>query len=133
MGTASRPPWLVDFERQHGIPSDTYCGLTPGEMSRAIVAWHSGPAQPVGYRPVASDEERFGWLRAAFGTDADLARIRLLEQCFGARVAEAIAIDWMLPDAEFGRAVAEGLARHFPELSADARAVIGGSYAYSHK
>jgi len=27
-----------DLERDHGIPPDTYCGLSPHDMSRAIVA-----------------------------------------------------------------------------------------------
>ena len=133
MGTDARPAWLVDFEREHGIPSDTYCGLSPAEMSRAIVAWHAGPDAPVGYRPAASDEERRGWLRAAFGPATDVERIRLLERCFGARVSVAIGVDWMLPDVEFDRAVAAGLARHFPELTDEARGVIAANYSYSHK
>ena len=29
-------------------------------------------------------------------------------------------------------AVVDGLARHFPELTADARQVIAGNYSYSH-
>jgi hypothetical protein len=28
--------------------------------------------------------------------------------------------------------VADGLARHFPELTEDARRVIAGNYSYSH-
>lgn len=36
-------PSVADLERQHGIPADTYCGLSPEEMSRAIVAYHSAP------------------------------------------------------------------------------------------
>ena len=74
---------FADLERQHGIPPDTYCGLTAEEMSRAIVAYHAGPrepGQPVGYTPVGSVETRLGWLREAFGPDADTERIRLQEQ-----------------------------------------------------
>jgi len=128
-------PGLADLEREHGIPPDTYCGLGPEAMSRAIVAWHSGPrrpGEPIGYWPVGSHETRMGWLREAFGPDADLERIRLQEQFFGARVSRALDLDWMLPDEAFDRAVAEGLARHFPELSDDARRVIAGNYTYSH-
>lgn len=126
---------LADLERQHGIPADTYCGLSPADMSRAIVAYHSGPRTPdrsVGYWPVGSDETRLGWLREEFGPDADVERIRLQEQFFGARVSQALAVDWMLDNDEFDRRVAEGLARHFPELTEEARRVIAGNYSYSH-
>lgn len=129
------PSDIASLEREYGIPADTYCGLTPDEMSRAIVAWHSGPSrpgEPVGYWPVGSPETRMGWLRDAFGPDADLERIRLREQFFGGRVSRALGLDWTLPDEAFGRAVSEGLARHFPELTDDARRVIAGNYAYSH-
>ena len=128
-------PSLTDLERQHGIPPDTYCGLTPGEMSRAIVAYHSGPRKPgelVGYWPAASEETRLGWLRDEFGPDADLGRIRLQEQFFGSRVSRALRLDWMLPDEAFDRAVHEGLRQQFPELTDEARIVIAGSYSYSH-
>jgi hypothetical protein len=126
---------FADLEREHGIPADTYCGLSPQDMSRAIVAWHAGPPRPgcaPGYWPAASFETRLGWLRDEFGPEADVARIRLLEQFFDARVSRAIDVDWMLPGDEFDRAVAAGLARHFPELSPEARGVIAGNYGYSH-
>ncbi len=133
---ASSPSgWLVDLERQHDIPTDTYCGLAPEDMSRAIVAYHAGPrtpGEPVGYMPVGSDETRLGWLRAEFGPDANVERIRLLEQFFAARVSRALKLDWMLPNEAFDREVSEGLLRHFPELSEEARAVVAGNYSYSH-
>lgn len=128
-------PWLDDLEREHGIPADLYCGLSPADMSRAIVAYHAGPrrpGEPIGYCPVGSAETRLGWLRDEFGPAADVARIRLLEQVFGARVSRALELDWLLPNDAFDRAVAEGLQRHFPELTADARGVIAGNYSYSH-
>lgn len=124
-----------EFEARHGIPPDRFCGLTAGDMSRAIVAHDGGPrqpGQPVGYDPLASAETRLGWLREAFGPDADVESIRLRMQCFGGRLSAALKLDWMQDNADFERAVAEGLERHYPDLSADARAVIGGSYAYSH-
>jgi len=132
---AARFPSLADLERQHGIPADRFCGLTPEEMSRAIVAYHSGPRQPgqaAGYWPVGSEETRLGWLREAFGPDADIERIRLQERFFAARVNQALKLDWMADNEAFDRAVAEGLRHHFPELSADARSVIAGNYSYSH-
>lgn len=128
-------PSVADLERQHGIPADTYCGLTPEEMSRAIAACHSGPGEPgkpIGYWPAGSEATRLGWLRAEFGPAADVERLRLLVQFFGGRVSRALNLDWMLPDDEFDRAVMEGLRRHFPELTEDARRVIAGDYSYSH-
>jgi hypothetical protein len=44
----------------------------------------------------------------------------------------AIAVDWMLPGEEFDRRVAEGLRRHFPALTEEARRVLAGSYSSSH-
>ena len=123
------------FEWQFGIPPDKYCGLTPEDMSRAIVAYHSGPRrsdQPVGYCPVGSMETRLGWLREEFGPDTDIERIRLLEQCFGSRVSRALTLNWMLDNPEFDRAVEAGLRDHFPELTEEARQVITGNYSYSH-
>ena len=105
-------------------------------MSRAIVAYHCGPrrpGEPVGYNPVGSTETRLGWLRDEFGPAADIELIRAQEQAFSSRVSERLDLDWMLPDAEFDRAVTEGLARNFPELSEDARRVIAGNYSYSHR
>jgi hypothetical protein len=128
-------PSFADLERQHGIPADTYCGLSPEDMSRAIVAYHSGPREPgkpIGYWPVGSEETRLGWLREEFGAAADVERIRLLEQFFGGRVSRALKLDWMLPNDEFDRAMTDGLRQHFPELTDDARRVIAGNYSYSH-
>lgn len=129
-------PSIAELERRHGIPSDRYCGLTPHAMSRVIVAYHCGPrrpGEPIGYDPIASPETRSAWLREAFGPDADVERLRLLEQFFSARINRLLKLDWMLPDAEFDRAVTAGLREHFPELTDEARAVIAGNYSYSHK
>lgn len=38
----------------------------------------------------------------------------------------------MQDNAAFDRAVFEGLLRHFPDLTAEARAVLAGNYSYSH-
>jgi hypothetical protein len=124
-----------EFEARHGIPPDRFCGMTAADMSRAIVAHDGGPrqpGQPVGYDPIGSAETRLGWLREEFGPDADVETIRLRMQFFGGRVAAALGLDWTHDNAAFERAVVEGLERHYPDLSADARAVIGGNYAYSH-
>lgn len=124
-----------EFEAQSGIPPDRFCGLTAGDMSRAIVAHDGGPRRPgeaVGYNPVGSPETRLGWLREEFGVDADVETIRLRVQFFGGRVDEALALDWMQDNDAFDRAVVDGLARHFPELTADARNVLAGNYSYSH-
>jgi hypothetical protein len=126
---------LADLEREHCIPPDKYCGMTPENMSRVIVAYHSGPrrqGEPVGYMPVGSVETRIGWLRDEFGPDADIERMRLQEQFFGGRIDQALKLDWMLPNDEFDRRVWEGLAEHFPELTEEARTVIAGNYSYSH-
>lgn len=120
---------------RHDIPSDTYCGLTPEEMSRAIVAVHGGsrmPGEPVGYSPLISPVSQLQRLRDECGADADVERIRLQEQFFGGRVSQALKLDWMLPNDVFDELVADGLLKHFPELTADARAVIAGGYSYSH-
>jgi hypothetical protein len=129
------PQSLADLERQHGIPPDKYCGLTPEDMSRVIVAYHAGPrapGQPIGYMPVGSVATRLGWVREEFGPDADIERIRLQEQFFGGRVDQALRLNWMLPNDEFDHQVWEGLAQHFPELTEEARRVIAGNYSYSH-
>jgi len=136
MADASPDRTIAELERRHGIPPDRYCGLTPLEMSRAIVAYHSGPrrqGEPAGYNPVGSLETRLGWLREEFGPDADVERIRLLEQFFSGRMSRLLQLDWMLPAAEFDRAVWDGLRAHFPELTDDARRVIAGNYSYSQK
>ena len=136
--TADPPPFyptFEDLERAHGIPADTYCGMSPGEMSRAIVACHAGPRRPgaaIGYWPEVSEEARLERLREEFGPEADVARLRIQEQFFSSRVSRALKLDWMLPAAEFDRLVAEGLETRFPELSDDARKVIAGNYSYSH-
>lgn len=125
----------ADLERQHGIPPDTYCGLAPEEMSRAIVACHAGPrrpGEPVGFWPIVSENVRLERLREEFGPAADVDRLRALEQFFSSRVSRRLELDWTLPDDAFDRAVTEGLRRHFPELTADARTVIAGNYSYSH-
>lgn len=124
-----------ELERQHGIPPDRFCGLTAETMSRAIVAYDCGPREPgdpIGYHPIGSLETRTGWLRDAFGPEADVESLRLKIQFFMGRVSEALALDWMLDNDAFDRAVADGLARHYPDLSDDARCVIAGNYSYSH-
>lgn len=129
-------PSIAELERQHGIPPDRYCGLTPLDMSRVIVAYHCGPrrpGEPIGYCPIGSPETRLGWLREAFGADADIERLRLVEQFFAARINALLKLDWMLPDAEFDQAVSEGLRKHFPELTDEARNVVAGNFSYSHK
>jgi hypothetical protein len=126
---------FASLERQYGIPPDKYCGLTPEDMSRAIVAYHSGPRrpdEPVGYSPIGSQETRLGWLRDEFGTDADITRIRVQEQFFSSRVSRSLKLDWMLDNQEFDRTVAKDLREHFPELTEEARNVIVGNYSYSH-
>ena len=126
---------VTALEQQYGIPPDRYCGLTPDDMSRAIVAFHSGPRrpdQPAGYCPVGSLETRLGWLREAFGPQADVERIRIQEQFFSGRVGRILNLDWMMPDEAFDRAVMEGLREHFPELTEEARSVIAGNFSYSH-
>ncbi len=125
----------LELERQHGIPPDRFCGLTAEVMSRAIVAYDCGPRKPgapVGYNPIGGLEMRTGWLREAFGPDADVEMLRLRVQFFMGRVRDHVAVDWMLDNQEFDQAVWDGLALHYPDLSADARAVIAGNYSYSH-
>jgi hypothetical protein len=86
----------------------------------------------VGYNPVGAPETRLGWLREEFGPDADVEMIRLRVQFFGGRVDAALGLDWMKDNDAFDRAVVAGLERHFPDLTADARAVLAGNYSYSH-
>ena len=126
---------IADLEARHRIGPGTYCGLTPEEMSRAVVACHGGPhrpGEPVGFWPGVSEEAREAALREAFGPGADVERLRVMVQFFDHRLAKTLAVDWALPSAEFDRAVWEGLERHVPELSADARRVIAGQFSYSH-
>ena len=135
MDGASPYPTTAELERQYGIPPDTYCGLTPLEMSRAIIAYNSGPGRPgerVGYNPVGSPETRRDWLRREFGPDADIEAIGLRERFFTGRVQSRLALDWSLEDEPFDRAVLEGLRLHFPELTEEARLVLCGNFSYSH-
>lgn len=128
-------PAFESLERQYGIPPDAYCGLTPEDMSRAIVAYNSGPRspnQPVGYCPIGSLETRLGWLRDEFGPEADVERFRLQEHFFNGRVTSRLKLDWMLSNDDFDRAVMAGLREHFPELTEEARRVIAGNLSYSH-
>jgi hypothetical protein len=124
-----------ELERRYGIPSDRFCGIDAETMSRALVAHDCGPLRPgeaVGYNPVGSPETRLGWLRQAFGPEADAEQLRLRVQFFRGRISDALSLDWMLPNDEFDRQVFEGLARLYPDLTAEARAVIAGNYSYSH-
>jgi hypothetical protein len=124
-----------ELERRYGIPPDRFCGLDAETMSRAIVAHDCGPLGPgeaVGYNPVGSPETRLGWLRQAFGSEADVEQLRLRLQFFRGRISDALSLDWMLPNDEFDRQVVEGLARLYPDLTAEARTVIAGNYSYSH-
>jgi hypothetical protein len=128
-------PSPEELERQHGIPPDRFCGLTAEAMSRAIVAYECGPrkpGEPVGYWPAASADTRQAWLAEALGPDADAKKILLRVQFFLARAGEALKVDWMLDNAEFDRAIWDGLAALYPDLSADARSAIAGNYSYSH-
>lgn len=126
---------IAELERRHGIGPDRYCGLTPAEMSRAVVACHSGPrgpGEPVGYWPAGSTEIQTTRLREEYGPTADLERLLVMVQFFDHRVAQTLGIDWQLSNEEFDHAVAAALVRHYPELTDDARRVIAGNFSYSH-
>lgn len=126
---------IAELAKRHRIGPDKYCGLTPAEIGRAVIACHGGvqrPGEPVGFWPSVSEEARAARLREEFGPEADVERLRVVVQFFDARVDDALDLDWRLAADEFGRAVATGLARHYPELNDDARRVIAGNYAYSH-
>jgi hypothetical protein len=126
---------IAELERRHRIGPDKYCGLTPAEMSRAVIACHGGPrrpGEPAGYWPATSDETVMEKLREEYGPTADIERLRVMVQFFHHRVGTTLGIDWRLPREEFDHAVATGLARHYPELTDDARRVIAGNYSYSH-
>ncbi|MFN5950513.1 MAG: hypothetical protein ACK43N_18615, partial [Pirellulaceae bacterium] len=71
-------------------------------------------------------------LHQAFGEQADVERIQVQINFFLAKVRQLIPVDWMLPAFQFAQVIEEGLEKHFPELSVDARNVILGSYTYSH-
>ena len=137
--TAPTPPEFMslrlELEDRYGIPPDRFCGLDAATMSCAIIAHDCGPLRPgeaVGYNPIGSPETRLGWLRQAFGPDVDVEHLRLCVQFFHGRISEALPLDWMLPNDEFDRQVVEGLARLYPDLTPEARAVIAGNHSYSH-
>jgi hypothetical protein len=126
---------IAELERRHGIGPDRYCGLTPAEMSRAVVACHSGPrrpGEPAGDWPAGSAETQTRRLSEEYGPTADLERLLVLVQFFDHRVAQTLDVDWRLSNEEFDHAVAAGLVRHYPELTDDARRVIAGNFSYSH-
>jgi len=126
---------IAELEQRHRIGSDKYCGLTPVEISRAVIACHSGPrrpGEPVGYWPAGSEETRTEWLRAEYGPSVDIERLRLIVQFFEHRLSQTLQVDWQLPNADFDSAVAAGLSRHYPELTDDARRVIAGNFSYTH-
>lgn len=126
---------IADVERRHGVGRDRYCGITPAEMSRAVVACHSGPrapGEPAGYWPAGSTETQTQRLREEYGPTADVERLLVMVQFFDHRVAQTLGVDWQLSNVEFDHAVAAALERHYPELTADARRVIAGNFSYSH-
>jgi len=126
---------IAELERRHGVGPDRYCGLTPAEMSRAVVACHSGPrrpGEPVGYWPAGSAETVEERLREEYGPTADVERLLVMVRFFDHRVAGTLGVDWQLSNEEFDHAVAAGLARHYPELTDDARRAIAGNFSYSH-
>ncbi|MFM7185595.1 MAG: hypothetical protein ACKO4Z_12605 [Planctomycetota bacterium] len=87
---------IAELEARHRIGPDRYCGLTPEEMSRAVVACHGGPhrpGEPVGFWPGVSEEAKEAALREAFGSDADVERLRVMVQFFDHRLAKALAVD----------------------------------------
>jgi hypothetical protein len=94
----------ADLEREHGIPPEKYCGLSPAEMSRVIVACHSAPrrpGKPVAFWPVTLVETQLGRLREEFGPNADADLLRLVKQFFSSRVSAVLQLDWMLDNAAF--------------------------------
>lgn len=126
---------IAELAQRYQIGPDKYCGMTPAEISRAVIACHSGPrrpGEPVGYWPAGSEETRTEWLRAEYGPAADIERLRVIVQFFEHRLAQTLRLDWQLSNAEFDQAVAAGLIRHYPELTDDARRVIAGNFSYSH-
>ncbi len=128
-------PSREELERQYGIPPDRFCGLSADEMSGAIVAYGCGPrkpGEPIGYWPASSADTRRAWLQEAFGADADAETLRLKIEFFMGRIDEVLKVDLALDNRDFDQAVWDGLARLYPDLSADARTVITGTYSYSH-
>jgi len=126
---------IAELEQRYQIGPGKYCGLAPDEMSRLVIASQGGPrrpGEPVGYWPAGSEETRLDWLRTEYGPTADIGRLRVIAQFFEQRLTQTLQVDWQLPDADFDRAVAAGLARHYPELSDEACRVIAGNHSYSH-
>jgi hypothetical protein len=126
---------IAALERRHKIGRDRYCGLTPAEMSRAVIVCHGGPrrpGEPAGSWPATSEATVMEKLREEYGPTADIERLRVMVQFFDHRIGTTLGIDWRLPREEFDHAVATGLARHYPELTDDARRVIAGNSSYSH-
>lgn len=126
---------LAEWIERYQIGPDRYCGWSPTEISRLVVADHARPAppgEPVGYWPGVSEEAQAERFRAEFGPGVDVARLRAVLQFFEARVAETLRLDWQLPNDEFDRAVVSGLDQHYPELTALARQLIAAACSYSH-
>lgn len=134
----TEPLWIrmiEELRQKHQIPEERFYGLDEQSMSLAIVAsmgLGGLDGAPVGYDPVRTPETSQQRLHQAFGEQADVERIQVQINFFLAKVRQLIPVDWMLPAFQFAQVIEEGLEKHFPELSADARNVILGSYTYSH-
>lgn len=134
----TEPLWIrmiEELRQKHQIPEERFYGLDERSMSLAIVAsmgLGGLDGAPVGYDPVRTPETSQQRLHQAFGEQADVERIQVQINFFLAKVRQLIPVDWMLPAFQFAQVIEEGLEKHFPELSADARNVILGSYTYSH-
>ena len=134
----TEPLWIrmiEELRQKHQIPEVRFYGLDEQSMSLAIVAsmgLGGLDGAPVGFDPVRTPEASQQRLHQAFGEQADVERIQVQINFFLAKVRQLIPVDWMLPALQFAQVIEEGLEKHFPELSADARNVILGSYTYSH-
>ncbi|MFN5770404.1 MAG: hypothetical protein ACK5ZC_10840 [Pirellulaceae bacterium] len=134
----TEPLWIrmiEELRQKHQIPEERFYGLDERSMSLAIVAsmgLGGLDGAPVGYDPVRTPETSHQRLHQAFGEQADVERIQVQINFFLAKVRQLIPVDWMLPAFQFAQVIEEGLEKHFPELSVDARNVILGSYTYSH-
>ncbi|MFN5466894.1 MAG: hypothetical protein ACK523_19140 [Pirellulaceae bacterium] len=134
----TEPLWIrmiEELRQKHQIPEERFYGLDERSMSLAIVAsmgLGGLDGAPVGYDPVRTPETSQQRLHQAFGEQADVERIQVQINFFLAKVRQLIPVDWMLPAFQFAQVIEEGLEKHFPELSVDARNVILGSYTYSH-
>jgi hypothetical protein len=134
----TEPLWIrmiEELRQKHQIPEERFYGLDEQSMSLAIVAsmgLGGLDGAPVGYDPVRTPETSQQRLHQAFGEQADVERIQVQINFFLAKVRQLIPVDWMLPAFQFAQVIEEGLEKHFPELSVDARNVILGSYTYSH-